>query len=134
MVFKLHILNLFYVFIFFKTYCLENHELLSFLLILKNNCAIEISHSIILEKVHFQFDFIPVFCSHNPKINTFTSVYQTPLNVNRRKSPGDLHGVSYLLLNFKTAFKESFLAQTPIQFSSMCLNVNLPIFFTYTRM
>ncbi|XP_014401852.1 PREDICTED: nebulin-related-anchoring protein isoform X7 [Myotis brandtii] len=35
----------------------------------------------------------PYCHAHNPKINTFTSVYQTPLNVNRRKSPGDLHGV-----------------------------------------
>lgn len=32
LVFKLHILNLFYLFIVFKTYCLENHEL-SFLFI-----------------------------------------------------------------------------------------------------
>ncbi|XP_070288342.1 nebulin-related-anchoring protein isoform X5 [Myotis yumanensis] len=35
----------------------------------------------------------PYCHAHNPKINTFTSVYQTPLNVNRKKSPGDLHGV-----------------------------------------
>ncbi|XP_045438073.1 nebulin-related-anchoring protein isoform X9 [Pipistrellus kuhlii] len=35
----------------------------------------------------------PYCHAHNPKINTFTSVYQTPLNVNRRKIPRDLHGV-----------------------------------------
>ncbi|XP_006778813.1 PREDICTED: nebulin-related-anchoring protein [Myotis davidii] len=35
----------------------------------------------------------PYCHAHNPKINTFTSVYQAPLNENRRKSPGDLHGV-----------------------------------------
>ncbi|XP_053524435.1 nebulin-related-anchoring protein isoform X7 [Artibeus jamaicensis] len=35
----------------------------------------------------------PYCHAHNPKNNTFTSVYQTPLNLNIRKSPGDIHGV-----------------------------------------
>ncbi|KAM5323090.1 nebulin-related-anchoring protein isoform 7-T7 [Glossophaga mutica] len=35
----------------------------------------------------------PYCHAHNPKNNTFTSVYQTPLNLNLRKSPGDIHGI-----------------------------------------
>ncbi|XP_045709716.1 nebulin-related-anchoring protein isoform X3 [Phyllostomus hastatus] len=35
----------------------------------------------------------PYCHAHNPKNNTFTSVYQTPLNLNVRKSPGDIHGI-----------------------------------------
>ncbi|KAF6110371.1 nebulin related anchoring protein [Phyllostomus discolor] len=35
----------------------------------------------------------PYCHAHNPKNNTFTSVYQTPLNLNVRKSPGGIHGI-----------------------------------------
>ncbi|XP_036919786.1 nebulin-related-anchoring protein isoform X5 [Sturnira hondurensis] len=35
----------------------------------------------------------PYCHAHNPKNNTFTSVYQTPLNLNMRKSPGHIRGI-----------------------------------------
>ncbi|KAM7074176.1 nebulin-related-anchoring protein isoform 10-T10 [Molossus nigricans] len=35
----------------------------------------------------------PYCHAHNPKNNTFTSIYQTPLNLNMKTSPGDIHGV-----------------------------------------
>ncbi|XP_045047450.2 nebulin-related-anchoring protein isoform X5 [Desmodus rotundus] len=35
----------------------------------------------------------PYCHAHNPKNNTFTSVYHTPLNLNMRKSPGDTHEI-----------------------------------------
>ncbi|ELK04946.1 Nebulin-related-anchoring protein [Pteropus alecto] len=35
----------------------------------------------------------PYCHAHNPKNNTFTSVYHTPLNLNVEKSPGDIHGI-----------------------------------------
>nr|KAF6425402.1 nebulin related anchoring protein [Molossus molossus] len=33
----------------------------------------------------------PYCHAHNPKNNTFTSIYQTPLNLNMKPSPGDIH-------------------------------------------
>ncbi|KAF6317602.1 nebulin related anchoring protein [Rhinolophus ferrumequinum] len=35
----------------------------------------------------------PYCHAHNPKNNTFTSVYHVPLNLNVGKSPGDIHGI-----------------------------------------
>ncbi|XP_016001835.2 nebulin-related-anchoring protein isoform X5 [Rousettus aegyptiacus] len=35
----------------------------------------------------------PYCHAHNPKNNTFTSVYHTPLNLNVEKSPGHVHGI-----------------------------------------
>ncbi|XP_045659133.1 nebulin-related-anchoring protein isoform X8 [Ursus americanus] len=35
----------------------------------------------------------PYCHAHNPKNNTFTSVYHTPLNLNVRKSPETIHGI-----------------------------------------
>ncbi|XP_039093588.1 nebulin-related-anchoring protein isoform X3 [Hyaena hyaena] len=35
----------------------------------------------------------PYCHAHNPKNNTFTSVYHTPLNLNMRKSPEAIHGI-----------------------------------------
>ncbi|XP_036121439.1 nebulin-related-anchoring protein isoform X5 [Molossus molossus] len=35
----------------------------------------------------------PYCHAHNPKNNTFTSIYQTPLNLNMKPSPGDIHEV-----------------------------------------
>lgn len=71
----------------------------------------------------------PYCHAHNPKNNSFTSVYHTPLNLNMRKQPEAIHGVSYLILNFQTAFNENFLVHIPIRFLSSVTRCELDHFF-----
>lgn len=62
---------------------------------------------------HFSnFDFHCI-CSHNPKNNTFTSVYHTPLNLTLKKPVAATGGVSHLALHFEITFKGMPWAQTP---------------------
>lgn len=65
------------------------------------------------------FDLNLFFGSHNPKNNTFTSVYYTPLSLNARKFPEAVGGVSYFIFHFKIAFKEDPWAKVPVRFLSV---------------
>lgn len=46
-----------------------------------------------------------------------------------RKQPEAIHGVSYLILNFQTAFNENFLVHIPIRFLSSVTRCELDHFF-----